>query len=161
MRRSPISTPTVNLFPYTSLFRSPAIALCLAALATENICYILSHVTRRPERFSWRAYICPALALLGLAVLGSHWRVNPIADQFAGLHLCASILIVELAIRRGRAGKLKSWAVCSLGVALLLVLLFRLMGLLELGFALVSPYELGPIGLMVLARPAVLSRAAP
>src|SRR3546814_2405514 len=83
----------------------PAIALFLAALATENIGNILAHVTRRPERFSWRAYICPALALLGLAVLGSHWRVNPIADQFAGLHLCASILIVELAIRRGRAGK--------------------------------------------------------
>src|SRR3546814_6971531 len=60
----------------------PAIALFLAALAAENISNILAHVTRRPERFSWRAYICPALALLGLAVLGSHWRVNRIADQF-------------------------------------------------------------------------------
>src|SRR3546814_627874 len=86
----------------------PAIALFLAALAAENISNILAHVTRRPERFSWRAYICPALALLGLAVLGSHWRVNRIADQFAGLHLCASILIVELAIRDRTSTRLNS-----------------------------------------------------
>src|SRR3546814_11122098 len=78
----------------------PAIALFLAALAAENISNILAHVTRRPERFSWRAYICPALALLGLAVLGSHWRVNRRADPFAGLHLFASILIGGLADRQ-------------------------------------------------------------
>src|SRR3546814_5705608 len=120
----------------------PAIALFLAALAAENISNILAHVTRRPERFSWRAYICPALALLGLPVLGSHWRVNRISDQFAGLHLCAPILIVELAIRRGRAGKLKRWPICRLGVALLLLLLFRPMGLLDFGFALVTLYAL-------------------
>src|SRR3546814_18902548 len=73
--------------------------------------------------------------------------------------VCSSDL--ELAIRRGRAGKLKSWAICSLGVALLLLLLFRLMGLLDFGLALVTLYALGTIGLMLLRRPEVRSRSAP
>src|SRR3546814_14219913 len=83
-----------------------AIALFLAALAAENISNILAHVTRRPERFSWRAYICPAWALLGLAVWGSQWRVNRIADQFAGIQLCAHIMTVEMASSdRSRGGQ--------------------------------------------------------
>ncbi|HKR17679.1 hypothetical protein [Rhizorhapis sp.] len=130
----------------------PALLLFLIALSAQQVADDLGAAVRRPAGAAWPGYISPALALLGLAVLGGEWRIGDRTADFTGLYLATSILIVELTIRTGKAQGLNPWALCSLATALLLLLLFRLVGVLELGFAFVILYALGSMAITILGQ---------
>jgi chromate transport protein ChrA len=110
----------------------------------------MAKVVRRPGGRNWTGFLCPALVLLGLAVLGSHWPAAAADERFTGIYLACSLLIVELAIRMGKTQGRSPWALCSLASALVLLLLFRLAGRLELGFAIVVLYALGSMAMLTL-----------
>lgn len=129
----------------------PSLLLFLVTLAGEYIADGMANVVRRPGGRNWTGYICPALVLLGIAVLGSHWPGNKADGQFTGVYLACSILIVELAIRTGKTQGRNPWALCSLASALLLLLLFRLAGALDWGVACVILYALGSMAMLILA----------
>lgn len=135
----------------------PALSLFLAALAAETVASGMAKVARRPDPASWRDYVCPGLALIGLVVLGGHWTVGRLSGQFTGLYCTAAVLIVEMAIRRGRTAGMNVWATCSLATALALLLLSRLAGALDLGFALVTLYALATIALILFGKPATVA----
>lgn len=129
----------------------PSLLLFLVTLAGEYVADAMAKVVRRPGERGWTGYMCPVLVLLGVAVLGSHWPISKADGQFTGVYLACSILIVELAIRTGKTQGKSPWALCSLASALVLLLLFRLAGALELGFACVSLYALGSMAMLILA----------
>ena len=130
----------------------PALLLFLIALSAQQVADDLGLAVRRPGGAAWPGYISLALALLGLAALGGQWRIGDRTADFTGLYLATSILIVELTIRAGKAQGLNPWALCSLATALLLLLLFRLVGVLELGFAFVILYALGSMAITILGH---------
>lgn len=127
----------------------PALLLFLMALMAEKLANGIARVARRPGGKGWRDALVPALAILGLTVLGGHWTVGKLSGDLGGFHLAAVVLIVEAAVRRGKTAGLSPWLVCSLPTALLVLLLFRFAGALDLGFALIILYALGSIGLLL------------
>lgn len=128
----------------------PALLIFLLALGTERLADGVARTARRTGRAGWSGYLSSALALLGLAVLGSSWRIGTVSAEFTGLYLACSILIVELAIRGERMRGMNPWLVCSLPTAVLLLLLFRFAGALSLGFAFVILYALGTLAVAIL-----------
>ena len=128
----------------------PSLLLFLATLGAEYVADGMAKVVRRPDGRTWTGFLCPALVLLGVAVLGSRWPIGTGAEQFTGIYLACSILIVELAIRTGRTQGRSPWVLCSLASALLLLLLFRLAGELGLGFAFVALCALGSMAMLIL-----------
>ncbi|MBB4642395.1 hypothetical protein [Rhizorhapis suberifaciens] len=152
VRVSAAAIALIGLIIATNGITWPALLLFLVALAAQDVAVGLAGVVRRPSKGAWPAYICSAIALLGLAVLGGNWRVGDVRADFTGLYLVSTILIVELTIRTGRAQGLNPWALCSLATATFLLLLFRLAGALELGFAFVILYALGSMATIILRR---------
>lgn len=130
----------------------PALLLFFIALIAEKLASGIARAARRPEGRGWREGIVPVLAILGLAVLGAHWTIGKLSGDWGGLHLAAVVLIVEAAVRRGKAAGLNPWLMCSLPTALALLLLFRFAGALDLGFALIILYALGSIGLLLFRK---------
>jgi hypothetical protein len=128
----------------------PALLLFLVTLGAEYMADAMARVVRRPGGRGWTSYLCPALVLLGLAVLGSGWLADAAGERFTGIYLACALLIVELAIRTGKSQGRSAWTLCSLASALVLLLLFRLAGNLELGFAFVLLYALGSMAMLIL-----------
>jgi hypothetical protein len=128
----------------------PALLLFLVTLGAEYMADAMARVVRRPGGPGWTSYLCPAIALLGVAVLGSGWLADAAGERFMGIYLACALLIVELAIRTGKTQGRSAWTLCSLASALVLLLLFRLAGNLELGFAFVLLYALGSMAMLIL-----------
>lgn len=152
LRASAAAIAAIALIVATNGLTWPALLLFLVALTGQDVAAGLAKVVNRPVGGAWQAYVCSALGLLGLAVLGSNWRVGETQVEFTGLYLAATILIVELTIHTGRAQGLNPWALCSLATATFMLLLFRLAGALELGFAFVIIYGLGSMAAIILGR---------
>lgn len=128
----------------------PSLLLFLVTLGAEYMADAMARVVRRPGGLGWIRYLCPALVLLGLAVLGSGWAADAAGERFTGIYLAGALLIVELAIRTGKTQGRSPWSLCSLASALVVLLLFRLAGNLELGFAFVLLYALGSTAMLIL-----------
>lgn len=131
----------------------PALLFFILGLVVDTVAVGMAKSARRREQSGWRDLICPVLALLGLILLGMHGQVNQVSGLFTGLYLAASITIVELSVRTGKALHMRAWMICSLGTALILLLLFRFAGMLDLGFAVTTLFALASVAMIVLARP--------
>ncbi|MBK5265361.1 MAG: hypothetical protein JJE34_09050 [Alphaproteobacteria bacterium] len=130
----------------------PALLFFILGLVVDTVAVGMAKSARRRVQSWWRDLICPVLALLGLVLLGSHWRVDQVSGVFTGFYLAALITIVELAIRTGKAPHMRAWMICSLGTALMILLFFRLAGALDIGFAAVTFYALASVAMIVFAR---------
>lgn len=152
LRASAAAIAAIALIVATNGITWPALLLFIIALVGQDVAAGLAAVVNRPAGGAWQAYVSSALVLLGLAVLGSRWRVGETQVEFTGLYLACTILIVELTIHSGRAQGMNPWALCSLATATFTLLLFRLAGALELGFAFVIIYGLGSMAAIILGR---------
>lgn len=147
VRTAAICLAVIGLVVATNWLTWPALLLFLGALTAEKLAHGIARVARRPDAASWRDAVAPGLVILGLAVLGSHWTIGRSGADPGGLHLAVAVLIAEAAVRRGKMAGINPWLICSLPTALLVLMLFRFAGALELGFALVTLYALGSIAL--------------